>query len=214
VQLVRDLLDQALLDPDGEAVGRIDDLLLSVDGHDVFVEAILCGGGILADDLGVVGRGCEAAARIVRRRSLRRAGLAWSLVGEVAEHAVTVAASRPPFPVAAAESGLRLRTLRRMPVRTVDRVVLDVVDVRVADPAPPERLRVLGLVVRRRGLDLWPASLRPRQVVAPSSWRFVPIGDVRFSEAQLLAGGLYGDLPPAPNAVVSPPPDRIPRAAT
>jgi hypothetical protein len=214
VLLVRDLLDQAVLDRDGEAAGRVDDLLIAVEGDDVFLDAILCGGGIVADDLGVVGRLCEAGARSVRRRSLRRGKFAWTEVEDVAEHAVTVTAARPTVGAGAARSGLRLRTLRRMPVRTSDGIVLHVLDVRVADPSPPERPRVLGLVVRRRNLGVWPISLRPRQIAAPSDWRFAPIGDVRFGEAGLVVAGAYGDLPAAPNAVVSPPPGRTPRAAT
>jgi hypothetical protein len=213
VQLVRDLLDQSLLDRDGEAAGRVDDLLLSVEGRDVFVDRILCGGGILVDDLGPVGRAWEATARIVRRRSLRRAGFAWALVSELAEHAVTIAVPRTAVSWEEPARGLRLRVIRRLPARSADGIALRVVDVRVADPLPRERPRVLGLVVRRRHRTAWQASLRPRQLGAPPGWRFVPVGDVRFTDAGLAVERAYDDLPAAPNAVVSPPPVRVPRAA-
>jgi hypothetical protein len=215
VLLVRDLLDQTLRDPDGLAAGRVDDFVIVPDGDDAFVDSILSGGGVLADDLGVIGRGCEVAARVVRRRPLRRAAIPWSLVREVAEHAVTVeAGTRGKVHAARERSGseLRLRVLRRLPMRCADGVRLRVVDVLVSDPAAPERLRVVGLIVRRRNHVAWPASLRPRQRAAPREWRFVSTADVRFAREALAVDHVYDDLPAARGATVSRPPARIPRA--
>jgi hypothetical protein len=214
--LVRDLLDQTLRDRDGLAAGRVDDFVIVPDGDDAFVDSILSGGGVLADDLGVIGRGCEVAARVVRRRPLRRAAIPWSLVSEVAEHAVTVDAGRRGKIHAARErsgSELRLRVLRGLPMRCADGVRVRVVDVLVSDPAPPERLRVVGLIVRRRNHVAWPASLRPRQRAAPREWRFVPIADVRLAREALAVDHAYGDLAAARGAAASRPPVRIPRAA-
>jgi hypothetical protein len=216
VLLVRDLLDQALRDPHGEAAGRVDDFLIVLDGDDAFVDSILSGGGVLADELGVIGRGCEVVARVVRRRSLRRESIPWSLVSEVAEHAVTVEAGGRTKIDALPEgsrSGLRLRVLRRLPMRSADGGRLRVVDVRVSDPAPPERLRVVGLIVRRRNHIAWPASLRPRQRAAPPEWRFVPTADVRLTRDALAIDHAFDDLAAARGATASRPPVRIPRAA-
>jgi hypothetical protein len=216
VLLVRDLLDQALRDPDGEAAGRIDDFLITAEGKDAFVEAILSGGGVLADDLGLIGRACEVAAHIVRRRPLRRATIPWSLVSEVVEHAVTIAADQPATshagPLADSRSGLRLRAVRRLPMRSQDGVRMHVVDVRVTEPTPLERPRVVGLVVCRRRRVAWPASLRPRQRGAPPGWRFLSAADVRFTRTALVVEQAYHDLPTARGVVASPPPARIPRA--
>lgn len=213
--LVRDLLDQTLRDPDGLAAGRVDDFVIVPDGDDAFVDSILSGGGVLADDLGVIGRGCEVTARVVRRRPLRRAAIPWSLVREVVEHAVTVEAGRRGKVHATRErsgSELRLRVLRRLPMRCADGVRLRVVDVLVSDPAPPERLRVVGLIVRRRNHVAWPASLRPRQRAAPREWRFVAKADVRFTPEALAVDHAYDELPAARSAAAARPPVRIPRA--
>jgi hypothetical protein len=215
VLLVRDLLDQTLRDPHGQAAGRVDDFVIVLDGDDAFVDSILSGGGVLADDLGVLGRGCEVAARLLRR-PLRRAAIPWSLVSEVAEHAVTVEGCRRGKIRAARErlgSELRLRVLRRLPVRCAAGVRLRVVDVLVFDPTPPEPLRVLGLIVRRCNHVAWPASLRPRQRAAPSEWRFVPTADVRLTRGALAVDHAYDDLVAARGAAASRPPLRVPRAA-
>jgi hypothetical protein len=215
VLLVRDLLDQTLCDPHGQAAGRVDDLVIVAEGDDAFVDSILSGGGVLADDLGLLGRGCEGATRLLRRRSLRRSAIPWNLVSEVAEHAVTVEGGRRGTIHAVRErsgSELRLRVLRRLPVWCAAGVRLRVVDVLVSDPTPPERLRVVGLIVRRRSHVSWPTSLRPRQRVAPTEWRFVPTADVRLNREALSVDRAYDDLVAARDAAASRPPVRVPRA--
>jgi hypothetical protein len=213
MHLVRDLLDQALRDPDGHPAGRADDFSICVGDDGMYVESILTGGGILADDLGIFGRACEGLCRLVRRRPLRRASIPWSAVGEVAEHALTV----PDAPagndrVARATGGIRLRSARRVPARTADGVRLHLLDLQVVDPRPRERLRVAGLIVRRRRRMAWPVSLRPRQRGASLDWRFVKAADVRLTPSELVVERTFDTLVPTRDGPASRPPKRRPRS--
>ena len=85
MRLARDLLDQVLRDAEGKPAGRADDFSLHVHEDGMYVESILTGGGILADDLGLLGRVCERLCRVIRRCALRRVSIPWSAVSEVAE---------------------------------------------------------------------------------------------------------------------------------
>lgn len=213
MHLVRDLLDQALRDPDGHPAGRADDFSIRVHDDGIYVESILSGGGILADDLGVLGRACERLSRVVRRRSLRRASIPWSAVSEVAEHALTV----PDAPsgkdrLARATGGIRLRATRRVPARSADGVRLHLIDLQVVDPRPRERLRVAGFIVRRRHRIGWPVSLRPRQRGASLDWRFVKTADVRLTPSELVVERTFETLVPTRDGSASRPPRRRARS--
>jgi hypothetical protein len=199
MHLVRDLLDQ-------------DDFLLVADDDGIFVAAILSGGGIVADDLGWVGRACESVVRVMRRHSLRRASIPWSDVSEVAEHAVTVPAERPRNErTARVPAGVRLRTVRRLSVHSADGVRLHLVDMQVVDPRPRARLRVTGLVVRRRARLAWPVSLRPRQRGAARDWRFVPVSHVGLTGQALVVDSTFASLKPLGDSAATRPPRRMPR---
>jgi hypothetical protein len=212
MQLMRDLLDQGLRDPHGELVGRADDFSIVVDGDGIFLDAILCGGGILADDLGVIGRVCERACHVVHRRPLRRASIPWAAVSEVAEHALTVSsASARKTLVAGSRAHTRLRRVRRLPVVTGDGDRLHLVDLQVVDPRPRARLRVDGLIVRPRNRIAWPVSLRPRQRGASSDWRFVPGANVRLTPDGLVVDRSVDTLAPVRESSASHPPRRMPR---
>jgi hypothetical protein len=213
MQLARDLLDQALRDPDGHPAGRADDFSIRVEDDGIYVDSILTGGGILADDLGILGRACERLCRLVRRRPLRRASIPWSAVSEVAEHALTV----PGAPagrgrVARPRGGTRLRAARRIPVRSADGVRLHLVDLQVVDPRPRERLRVAGFIVRRRHRVAWPVSLRPRQRSASLDWRFVKAADVRLGPSELVVERTFDTLVPTRESAAAHPPKRRPRS--
>ncbi|MDX6519675.1 MAG: hypothetical protein QOF08_280 [Gaiellales bacterium] len=213
MHLVRDLLDQVLRDPDGHPAGRADDFSIRIHEEGIYVEAILTGGGILADDLGILGRACERLCRLVRRRPLRRASIPWSAVSEVAEHALTV----PGAPagndrVARATGGIRLRVARRVPARSADGIQLHLIDLQVVDPRPRERLRVAGLIVRRRHRIAWPISLRPRQRGASLDWRFVKAADVRLTPSALVVDRTFDTLVPTRDGPASRPPKRRPRS--
>ena len=214
MQLVRDLLDQALRRRDGEPAGRVDDLLLSVEGDDIFVESILSGGGILADDLGLIGRGCEAAGS--RRAAPRRCDAPGS-PGPVSEpRRARRDRRRSPDGVtggrgAACDSG----ALRHLPVRTADRdrpassstsasptrLPQDAFACSVSSSAGAAATRLAGQPPATPASAHRPdgASCRRRRAI-----RRVPTRR---------PAGLRTDLPAAPNAVVSPPPARVPRAA-
>jgi hypothetical protein len=215
VQLVRDLLDQALRDPHGEPAGRADDFAIVVHEDGIFVESILTGGGILADDLGWLGRACEHLCRLVRRRPLRRVAIRWSAVSEVAEHALTVPEdARGNATSVRARSGTRLRAVRRLPARSSDGVRLHLIDLQVVDPRPRERLRVAGMIVRRRHRLGWPVSLRPRQSAAGRDWRFVTSSDVGLTRDGLIIDRTYDTLLPTRESSASRPPRRRPRSAS
>jgi hypothetical protein len=208
MQLVRDLLDQALRDPEGEPAGRADDFLLVAEDDGIFVAAILSGGGIVADDLGWIGRACESIVRVVRRRPLRRSSIPWSDVSEVAEHALTVPGGRRGARVPA---GVRLRAARRLPVQSADGVRLHLIDLQVVDPRPRTRLRVAGLIVRPRSRVAWPVSLRPRQRGAAGDWRFVPVSHVGLSHEALVVDSAFAKLKPVGDNAATRPPKRKPR---
>jgi hypothetical protein len=214
MHLVRDLLDQALRDSHGDPAGRADDFAIVERDDELFVEAILTGGGILADDLGMLGRACEHLCRLVRRRPLRRCSIPWSVVSEVAEHALTVpddvrgrTGGRP------ARSGTRLRAVRRLPARSTDGVRLHLIDLQVVDPRPREHLRVTGVIVRRRHRLAWPISLRPRQSPAGGDWRFVASSEVRLTRTALVVERTYDTLLPTRESSASRPPRRRARSA-
>lgn len=211
MQLVRDLLDQALRDPEGRPAGRADDFLLVVEDDGIFVAAILSGGGIVADDLGWIGRACESIVRLVRRRPLRRSSIPWSDVSEVAEHALTVPDDRQAGRIG---TGVRLRAARRLPVRSADGVCLHLVDLQVVDPRPRARLRVAGLIVRPRARVGWPVSLRPRQHGPARDWRLVPVAHVGLSHEALVVDEAFAKLKPVGDGAATHPPKRRPRTRT
>jgi hypothetical protein len=215
MHLVRDLLDQALRDVDGEPAGRADDFSLSVGSDGIFVDSILSGGGVLADDLGLIGRACDGIARVVRRRPLRRAAIPWSSVSEIAEHALTVVAtpgSAPTTPGRPARPVVTLRVLRRLPLRTADGERLHLVDLQVADAHPAARRQVIGLIVRPRHRLSWPVSLRPRPRPPADDWRLVPASSVQVTPTELVLDRAYDVLPSIKEAEATRPPKRIPRA--
>ena len=216
MHLVRDLLDQLLVDPSGEPAGRADDFALTIESDGIFVDAILCGGGILADDLGFGGRVCEAIARAVRRRDLRRASIPWISVSEVAEHALTVASARSAAiaaPVAASRRTVRLRAARRLPLRTADGTRLHLVDFQLSDTEPAPRLRVTGLIVRPRHRFAYPTSLRPRPRGPSRDWRVVPAASVHVTSAGIVVEQVYDALEAMAVTHVKPPPRRVPRVS-
>lgn len=212
MQLARDLLDQVLRDADGFPAGRADDFSIRVHDEEIHVESILTGGGIVADDLGVVGRACERLCRTVRRRPLVRSSIPWSAVTVVAEHALTVPTAPGTRRAVRASEGIRLRAVRRLPARTADGIRLHLLDVEVVDPRPRERLRVVGLIVRRRHRVAWPVSLRPRQRGASPDWRFVRSADVRLTPNELVIERAFDTLAPVRESVASRPPARRPRS--
>lgn len=215
MQLVRDLLDQALRDSDGEPAGRADDFSLAAQDDGIFVEAILTGGGILADDLGMLGGACEHVCRLVRRRPLRRASIPWAAVSEVAEHALTVPdGARGSAWSRTARAETRLRAMRRLPARTADGVRVHLIDLQVVDPRPRNRLRVAGLIVRRRRRLAWPVSLRPRQSAAGADWRFVASAEVHVTPTGLVIERPYDTLLATRESSASHPPRRRPRSAS
>jgi hypothetical protein len=213
MRLARDLLDQVLRDPDGHPAGRADDFSIRISDGGIYVESILSGGGILADDLGILGRACERLCCFVRRRPLRRAAIPWSAVSEVAEHALTV--PRAPagnHRAALASGGMRLRAARRIPARSTEGIRLHLIDLQVVDPRPRARLRVDGFIVRRRHRMAWPVSLRPRQRGASPDWRFVKAADVRLTSRELVVERTFDTLVPTRESSASRPPKRRPRS--
>lgn len=217
MHLIRDLLDQALRDADGKPAGRADDFSLAIEDDGIYVASILSGGGVLADDLGLIGQTCEAVTRAVRRRPLRRASIPWSRVTEVAEHALTVV----PTPAAATVSSARptpaavsLRVMRHLPLRTADGTRLHLIDLQVSDAHPAARVQVIGVIVRPRRRFSWPVSLRPRPRAPADDWRLVPASSLHVTSAELVVELAYDALIPMREAKATRPPKRIPREDT
>jgi len=55
MDIARDLQDHQMLDRDGQACGRIDDILIQWDANGARLGPLLSGGGFLLDQLGRIG---------------------------------------------------------------------------------------------------------------------------------------------------------------
>lgn len=92
MEIARDFQDHQLLDCREEACGRVDDILIRWDHEVGELGPVLCGGAIMLDQLGVLGR--------LLRPLLRAAGgdrsieIPWSRVSRVEPHAVHLSLPR------------------------------------------------------------------------------------------------------------------------
>jgi hypothetical protein len=81
MDVARDLQDHQLLDRDGDACGRIDDILIEWDAERGRLGPLLSGGAVVLDQLGRFGR---VLRRILRFSGTRReARIDWALVGRI-----------------------------------------------------------------------------------------------------------------------------------
>jgi hypothetical protein len=88
MDVARDLQDHQLRDRDGDACGRIDDILIEWDAESGRLGPLLSGGSVLLDQLGGLGRVLRLVLRFSGTR--REARIDWALVSRIDADAVHV----------------------------------------------------------------------------------------------------------------------------
>jgi hypothetical protein len=86
MDVARDLQDHQLRDRDGNACGRIDDILIEWDADGGRLGPLLSGGSVLLDQLGGLGRVLRPVLRFSGAR--RECRIDWALVGRIESDAV------------------------------------------------------------------------------------------------------------------------------
>jgi sporulation protein YlmC with PRC-barrel domain len=86
MDIARDLQDHQMLDRDGQACGRIDDILIQWDASAARIGPLLSGGGFLLDQLGRLGRLLRPVLRY--RGARREVHIEWSEIVRVEPHVI------------------------------------------------------------------------------------------------------------------------------
>jgi hypothetical protein len=86
MDIARDLQDHQMLDRNGQACGRIDDILIEWDASGARLGPLLSGGGFLLDQLGRVGRLLRPLLRF--RGARREVQIEWPEIARVEPHAI------------------------------------------------------------------------------------------------------------------------------
>jgi hypothetical protein len=92
MDIARDLQDHQMLDRDGQACGRIDDILIQWDVNDARLGPLLSGGGFLLGQLGQLGRLLRPLLRF--RGARREASIEWTEVMSVEPHVIHLQIAR------------------------------------------------------------------------------------------------------------------------
>jgi hypothetical protein len=92
MDIARDLQDRQMLDRDGEACGRVDDILIQWDDNGARIGSLLSGGGFLLDQLGRLGRLLRPLLRSAGAR--REVRIEWPEIARVEPHAIHLRARR------------------------------------------------------------------------------------------------------------------------
>jgi sporulation protein YlmC with PRC-barrel domain len=92
MDLARDLQDHQLIDRDGIACGRVDDIIIRWDNEGAQLGPVLSGGAVLLDQLGRLGRVLRPVLRLVGAR--REVHIDWALVGRIELDAIHVVIPR------------------------------------------------------------------------------------------------------------------------
>jgi hypothetical protein len=86
MDIARDLQDHQMLDRDGQACGRIDDILIQWDASAAHIGTLLSGGGFLLDQLGRLGRLLRPLLRY--RGARREVHIEWPEIESVEPHVI------------------------------------------------------------------------------------------------------------------------------
>jgi sporulation protein YlmC with PRC-barrel domain len=86
MDIARDLQDHQMLDRDGQACGRVDDILIQWDVSAAHIGPLLSGGGFLLDQLGRLGRLLRPFLRY--RGARREVHIEWSEIVRVEPHVI------------------------------------------------------------------------------------------------------------------------------
>jgi hypothetical protein len=92
MDVARDLQDHQMLDRDGQACGRVDDILIHWGANGAELGPLLSGGGFLLDQLGRVGRLLRPLLRF--RGARREVRIEWPEIARVEPHVVRLRISR------------------------------------------------------------------------------------------------------------------------
>jgi hypothetical protein len=184
MEVARDLQDYQLVDRDDRPCGRIDDVLVEWDDSGARLGAILSGGGILADQLGAVGRLLKRVPRLESARS--HIAIEWRQVRAVEQDRVCLLPPRDRLGVRRqdrdarnAEGQLTLTALLQL--RVIDSLgsEIGILDLRTDRARPPLAPRVTGLLCAPApklvllGLKRHDGGLLPRPQAARQA-RFAP----------------------------------------
>jgi hypothetical protein len=86
MDIARDLQDHQMLDRDGHACGRVDDILIQWGANGAKLGPLLSGGGFLLDQLGRLGRLLRPVLRF--RGARREVHIDWPEIGHIEPHVV------------------------------------------------------------------------------------------------------------------------------
>jgi hypothetical protein len=86
MDVARDLQDHQMLDRNGQACGRVDDILIQWDADGARLGPLLSGGGFLLDQLGRVGRLLRPLLRY--RGARREVHIEWPEIARVEPHVI------------------------------------------------------------------------------------------------------------------------------
>jgi sporulation protein YlmC with PRC-barrel domain len=205
MEIARDLQDHQLVDRDDRPCGRIDDILIDWDESGARLGSLLSGGGILVDQLGVVGRLLKRTPGLEAAR--RHTAIEWRQVRALEQDRVCLL---PPGDhleqtrsrdARYAGGQLPLTELLQLSVIDSRGQKMGVLDVRTGRAWPPVAPRVTGLLCAPDpklvllGLKRHDGGLLPRPYAAKQA-RFAPwtaIASVDRSAIHLKSP--FGDLP-------------------
>jgi hypothetical protein len=92
MDIARDLQDHQMLDRNGQACGRIDDILIQWDANGARLGPLLSGGGFLLDQLGRLGRLLRPLLRYWGAR--REVYIEWPEIARVESHVIHLQSPR------------------------------------------------------------------------------------------------------------------------
>jgi sporulation protein YlmC with PRC-barrel domain len=183
MEVARDIQDHQLVDRDDELCGRVDDVIIEWDEAGARLGALLSGGGILLEQLGLLGRFLRRV--LPWRAAQSHVAIDWHQVRQLGPHHICLLPPRHRIGVrrraTASGDGRRLLSaLLQRPVIDSNGKRMGILDVRTAMPSRPSTApRVLGLLCAQEprlvllGLKRHDGGLLPRRRLGKQA-RFVP----------------------------------------
>jgi hypothetical protein len=206
MEVARDLQDRQLVDRDDRPCGRIDDLLIEWGESDARLGAILSGGGILVDQLGLLGRLLKRVPRLEAART--HTAIEWRQVRALEQARVCLlpprdrlGARRRSREARQPDGQLHLTALLQLSVIDSLGRKMGVLDVRTDRARPPVAPRVTGLLCAPDpklvllGLKRHDGGLLPRPRAARQA-RFAPWTAIAsIDRVAIHLGSPFSELP-------------------